>query len=246
MRRLVFFLPKARCNERKPKTDWPEHEDSNELHQCSNLDRRRPDRGRSCNDLRDGVDSQPCKGTISELRHFQQRSDQRENEDHHHSKHCREGDRGSNVRPIRPDHGSNGGNCGIAAYRVAARNQDREALGKAQKPADGEAEEDCAGDDPQNRDEKWPACCKDGRRADGRTEQYDGNFEQQFCTEIDAPSPRWTRRPERPDQGADEDRNDECLDPRPTRRSEFDVLENVGGNRDEGAERQPRDDLRCS
>ena len=123
-----------RVTSERPSDDGTQRQHPYQLHERSDLVRQGADRQGGSEYLRHRIDGEAGQNAVLGERKPQQGHEQRQSKHHQHAQHRGERDgRGYFVR-VRANHRRDGNNRRVSAYRIAAGNQDGQALRQAERP----------------------------------------------------------------------------------------------------------------
>ena len=138
--------------------------------------------------------------------------------------------------PSAPMDRGHGGDGGVAADGIAAGDEDRHPLRQAEDPADGVARRDRHDDDEGDADQQRRPDREHGADAHGGAEEHDGDLEQRLGAELETGVPKAGGCPRAADGDAEQDGEDQRLQPGPAHEADLDRLQQVGRGRHEQAE----------
>lgn len=139
---------------------------------------------------------------------------------------------------VRLDHGGNGNDGRVAAYRVAAGDQRCQLRRQAKQPPDDIGRSDRKDDDDGDAGNQPDARAPDRRKADGCAEKDDGDFQQDLGAEIDTRPHAWLQRFDGADDDAECDGKHQAFDPPATENTFLKVLAGIGKKRNGAGQRK--------
>ncbi|ENN87202.1 hypothetical protein RHSP_24478 [Rhizobium freirei PRF 81] len=225
--------------------DGAEHQDADELDQCTGLDGEKTDRGGSRKHLWDGIDGQAGQRAVLRDAHAEIEVEKRQEEDGGDAQHRGEGKGCGDLLRVCFDHRGDGDDRGVAAYRIAAGNERCELRRQAEQPPDHIGRGDREHHDNGDAGDQPDARAADGREADGRAEKHDGDFQKDFGAEIDARLHGRLQWLEGADGDTERYGKHQAFDPSAAEKADFHMLAGIGGNCDGAGESEAGKDLAC-
>ena len=210
--RVGMALAAVRGDQREPDHDRPQHQHAHQFHQRADL--RGDDTGGDGRrqHLRNGIDGKTRQNAVLRRGQGEQRDQQRQAQHHQDAEDRGEGDRRGDIVAIGADHGRHRSDCGIAADRIAAGDQDRHFGRQAEHPAEAVADREHDDDGGDDRCDQKVAGRHDRGKADGSAEQHDGDLEQLFGAEGNAGAPALGGLPGGANRHPEQDRDDQRFD----------------------------------
>ncbi len=191
----VRLSPQPARAQRESQDHRPEHQHADQLDQGSDLDAESRHRSRSSQHLRYGIDRESREHAVLHRREPEQRHEQGQAEHDEDSEHGGERDGRGDVLAVRADHRGRRRDRRVPTDRVAAGDEDGEARGQPEGPADAVASSNGESHHPCDADEQSGPRRKQRTQAQRSAEQDDGDLQDGLGAERDTANEARPRAP---------------------------------------------------